>query len=175
MKKAILLTTIALTLFFAASAAYSAGSSVTFNNIDVYENGALSKTSYLEVTWASDDSTGAAAGTTTADLNAWLAGKIIIGADTRPSATAAPDDNYDIELLELAAAADTTGIDIMGPTTHPLHDRDTSTWEATVPEATTATTGTMQSLVAFKDKYYRFSATNAGNSKGGTCTFTLRR
>lgn len=170
MKKAILLTTIALALLFTASLAHAAGSSVTFTPSQASSG---SNTYFLEVSWVSDDSTGAAAGTTTAALNEWLAGKFIIGVDTRP--IVAPSDNYDIELLELAAAADTTGIDIMGASTHPLHDRDTTTWEATVPEATTATTGTMQSIVAFKEKYYRFKVTGAGNSKSGSATFTLRR
>lgn len=151
---------------------YAAGSSLTFapNNLGVGSN-----TFYLEITWVSDDSTGAVAGTTTSAINEWLAGKIIIGADTIPSSTAAPDDNYDIEILELAQSTDTTGIDIMGPSTHPLHDRDTSTWEAVVPEATTATAGTAQNIVAFKDKYYRVSVTHAGNSKAGKLGLTLRR
>jgi hypothetical protein len=151
--------------------AYAAGSSATFTPI---QDGDKTNAFRMVIDWTSDDSTGEVAQTISASDMAFLAGKLLLGVWTAPG-TSAPTDLYDIEILELESAVATTGNDILGDSTHPGHDRSSTLKQYISPEVTTTTAGTSQYPYQFKNKYYRLSITNAGNSKQGTVELILRR
>lgn len=114
-----------------------AGSAMTF----AYDRGNSMRT--ITVDWTSDDTTGAVSGTTRA-----VVGNLVRFV-TDPDGVAAPDDNYDIDLL------DANGASLFGATSL-LLNRDTANIEAVVPTYRIPTDSTIT-----------VSVSAAGNSKEG--------
>jgi hypothetical protein len=163
---------IILLLISAPLSVYAAGSAMTFTCVT---DGSNMNSSRLVVAWTSDSATGAVEGTFTATEKDFCAGKTLMSVLTIPDAVAAPTNLYDVELHELQAMGDTTGIDILGDTTHPGRDRSATASERISPEITTTTAGTSRNVQGMKNKYYRVKISNAGNSTKGIIELELRR
>lgn len=122
-----------------------AGSSVTFTETRL---GPVKK---IKAVWVSDDTTGAASGTTTFSYN----GKVDLLTTVPAGGGSAPTDNYDIALT------DADGVDVLAGGGA---NRDTANTEQVL--------GT--SLGAVATSTLTLAITNAGNSKGGTVYVYIR-